>query len=346
MRVFFLFLLVFLSGCAGAKDVYVSRPALGTFVEITVSGLNKPEREIREGVNKAFAEINRIERLLSRFIPQSDIGRINTFACREPVKVTAETIRVLEKAIEFSRRTRGAFDVTIYPLLELWGITDKEKSPRHIPAAPQIAQALQKVGYQYIEIAREKNTVFFTREGMTIDLGGIAAGYAVDRAVGILKAAGISSALINAGGDIYALGVKGKTKWQIGLKHPRRQKEMLTILALQDEAVATSGDYQNFVEIEGRRYSHIVNPRTGYPCADVPASVTVISDDCTTADALSTALFVLGPQEGGELIDKVEGAEAIIVSILDGKLSAYVSPGIAKEVRLPEGITRHCFINY
>ncbi|MFH1245057.1 MAG: FAD:protein FMN transferase [Candidatus Omnitrophota bacterium] len=338
MRVVFLYLLVFLSGCAGTKDIQESAPALGTFVEITVADRDKSDKAVKEAIGRASQEISRVEQLLSRFIPQSDISRINISAGVEPVKVSAETISVLEQAIRFSQLTGGAFDVTIYPLLEVWGITDKGKKDRQVPTDSQIKQALSKVGYKYIEINQEQNTVFLPHQGMSIDLGGIAAGYAVDRAIKILKEAGIHSALINAGGDIYALGAKGRAKWQIGLRHPRRSSEMLATLALRDRAVATSGDYQNFVEIKGRRYSHIVNPRTGYPCAEVPASVTVLANDCITVDALSTAVFVLGPEKGQDLIEQLKGTEVIIGCIAEGRLIVYASEGLKKEINLPKDL--------
>ncbi len=321
---------LFLSGCSRVASlplIKMARPCLGTIVEITVADKDKPRGIVNRAIKKAFTEIERIDDLLSRFKSESDIGRINADAYNRPTKVSPETISLIEKSIMFSQLSDGAFDITISPLMEIWGFEEKHK--KHIPTAEQLKQALDKVGYQNIDIIKEEQSVFLAQPAMSLDLGGIAKGYAVDRAIAVLKQEGIESALVNAGGDIYALGGRDKDKkWQIAVQRPRKKDTILTVLEIEDRAVVTSGDYQKYIEIDGRRYSHIINPKSGYPCSEVPASVTVLTEDCVSADALATALFVLGPQEGIGLVNQLENTEAIVVSSQEEKLDILLSRGL------------------
>ncbi|NQS99724.1 MAG: FAD:protein FMN transferase [Candidatus Omnitrophica bacterium] len=303
---------------------------LGTIVEITVTDKEKPQQAKADAIKQAFAEIARVENMLSRFKPDSDVSRINSFAQHEPIKVTPETIRLIEKSNEFSQLTNGAFDVTIQPLTEIWGLATKYREDP--PKASQITKALNRVGYQNVKVVKNEQSVAFTQPGMSIDLGGIAKGYAVDMAIQVLKKEGIRNALVNAGGDIYCLGQPNQdNKWQIAVQHPRDKNSTLTIIELRDKAIATSGDYQNYIQIKGKRYSHIINPKSGQPCTEVPASVTVLSADCLTADALATSIYVLGPEKGMNLINQLENTEAIIVSFQKGKLGVRVSAGLQQK---------------
>ncbi len=282
---------IFFSGCSGPA-VKKTRTLLGTIVEITVVDRDKPRRAINRSLEKAFREIERIEQLLSRFRPGSDISRINRDAYLRPTKVAFETIALIEKSIRFSQLTDGAFDIT-----------------------------LERAGYRNIKILKQRQRVSFANAGMKLDLGGIAKGYAVDKAIEVLKQEGIKNALINAGGDIYGLGLKDRQgSWQVGLQHPRKKDVILAVLELEDRACATSGDYE--------RRGHIINPKTGYPCKDAPASVTVLAEDCLTADALATSVFVLGPEKGINLVNQLEGPEAIVVSVREDKLDISVSQGL------------------
>jgi len=172
---------------------------------------------------------------------------------------------------------------------------------------------------------------------MSLDLGGIAKGYAVDKAIVVLRKEGIEAALLNAGGDIYCLGGRDKNKkWRVALQHPRKKNSILTVLELEDMACATSGDYQKYIQIDGRRYSHIINPKSGYPCTDVPASVTVLAEDCASADALATSIFVLGPKKGIDLINRLENTEAIVVSLQEEKLDILLSRGLKGKLKFNE----------
>ncbi len=299
--------LIFLSGCTQppAALIRTCRPALGTFVEITVADKDKTPESIHRAIRKAFLEIERIENLLSKYKTNSDISRINKCSGHRSTEVSQETITLIEKSLEFSRLTNGAFDITVQPLVQ------------------------SKAGFSNIKITEQDKSVFLTNPEMALDLGGIAKGYAVDKAVVILKQERIKSALVNAGGDIYAFGIPQESKgWQIALQHPRKPDAILTVLEIQDKAVATSGDYQRYVKISGQRYNHIIDPRTGYPCADVPASVTVLAADCLSADALATSLFVLGPQKGIALVNRLENTEAIVTSVEQDKLNILLSRGL------------------
>lgn len=313
------FLFVFLSGCAQPHLVKKVQPALGTIVEITVADKDMPRRVATQAIEKAFAEIKRVEDLLSKFKSESDISRINANAYIRPTKVSSETITLLEKTILFSQLTNGAFDITVSPLMQAWGMRDKQKK-RYRPSEKELKEALDRVGYQNIDIIKQKQTVFLTHPGTSLDLGGIAKGYAVDKAIAVLREKGIKNALINAGGDIYAMGTRDEQKkWRVALQHPRKEGVTLTVLELKDKACATSGDYERYVEIEGNRYSHIINPKSGQPCTAAPASVTVLAEDCLGADALATSIFVLGPEAGVNLINQLKNTEAIVAGLQEGK---------------------------
>lgn len=336
-------LFIFLSGCAQPPLIKKAETLLGTIIEITVADKDKPRQFVYQAIEKAFAEIERVDNLLSRFNPGSDISRINATGSVRPIKVSLETIKLIEKSVEFSRLTRGAFDITVGPLVETWAI--KEKHKRRLPSPEQVRAALNKVGYQNIDIIKTRQSVFLVHPAMSLDLGGIAKGYAVDRAIAVLREEGIRNALVNAGGDVYALGMRGEAKkWRVAVQHPRRRKAVLAVLEPEDMALATSGDYQKYIEIDGRRYSHIINPRTGAPCEDAPASVTVLAEDCLSADALATSIFVLGPQEGISLVNRLENTEAIVASLSEdkpspcgqelGKLDILLSQGLQGKLSL------------
>jgi len=321
---------LFLSACTQPGLIREKRLALGTIVEIAVADKNKPNKVIAKAIEKAFAEIERIETLLSRFNPQSDISRINQDCYVRATKVSPETIDLLERSIEFSRLTNGAFDITVWPLIETWGVDQGKR--QELPSVEELVAAMDRVSYSYIDIIESEQSIFLARPGMSLDLGGIAKGYAVDRAGAVLKQEGIESALINAGGDIYAFGQRGEEqKWNIALEHPRKTDVMLTALELKDQAVATSGDYQKYIEIEGKRYSHIINPKTGYPATDAAVSVTVLADTCLAADALATSVSVLGPEQGLQLIDQLNNTEAIVISFRNGRLDIFLSRGLSEE---------------
>ncbi len=283
------------------KPLKQTEMIMGTLVEITVIPAN--EKAIRE----AFEALKKVDALMSTYKEDSEISILN----REgKAQVSEETLEVIEDAIKFSNLTDGAFDITCRPLINLW---KKAKKEEKVPTEEEIEEAISLVGYQRIIL--EGNQIRLEKKGMQIDLGGIAKGYAVDKAIEALKKNSIKGALVNAGGDLYALGTDPQgEKWQIGIQDPRDEDKIIDIIKVKDKAVATSGDYRRYFTLEGKRFSHIVNPKTGLTVQDVPMSVTIIGPDATTTDALSTGVFVLGPEEGMKLIESLPEVEGMIIS--------------------------------
>jgi thiamine biosynthesis lipoprotein len=273
---------------------------MGTFVEVT-----SPREEASQIV---FNEIKRIEGLLSKYDPESQISRLNKSG---KLKVDAEVFYILKKSLEFFSQSQGAFDITVAPLMDLWGFTEKEYT---VPDIEKIKKTLDYIGSDKIILQEVNNMVKFRLSKMRVDLGAIAKGYAVDCAVSKLKAAGIKSCLINAGGQIYCLGNKLGKPWKVAIQDPRDDK-FWGYLNLEDKAVSTSGDYQQYFFKDNKRYAHILNPKTGYPASSGIASVTVIAPDGLTADALSTAIFILGREKGEALAKKYPETQVKIVEI-------------------------------
>lgn len=283
---------------------------MGTFVEITCQD--------KAAINAAFEEIKKVERTANKFLRQSEISILNK---NGEIKASPDFLNLIKESKKYYALSSGAFDITVSPLVDIWKnkITraQEKKSEMLLPAEDELEDKLGLVGSDKIFINEQESLVKFTQAGMSIDLGGIAKGYAVDKAVLRLKALGINSALINAGGNIYCLGKKGKRKWHIGIQHPRNPEKLLFYLDLENQAVATSGDYEQYFMLGGKRYSHIIDPKTGYPVNNGLASVTIIAEDAATADALSTAVFVLGKEKGQALLNKIGNVEAKIIEEKD-----------------------------
>lgn len=274
---------------------------MGTVVEISVIPADE------EAIKEAFDAIKKVDELMSTYKPESEVSILNR---QGENHLSPQTSQIIQEAIKFSEMTEGAFDITCRPLINLWKRAKKEAK---IPTLQEIEEAKELVSYK--KIALEDDLVKFQQPGMQIDLGGIAKGWAVDKAIQALKKRGVRAALVNAGGDLYALGRRGLwKKWEVGIQHPRDQEKILTTIEVSDRGVATSGDYRRYFTLEGRRFSHIVDPRTGETVEEVPMSVTVVAPDATTADALATGIFVLGPEEGMKLIESLPGIEGLIVS--------------------------------
>lgn len=273
-------LLTALFGCQRKNVLYKdAQVMMGTFVEVI-----SPEKKAAPIV---FQEIKRVDNLLSKYKPESDISRINRFG---KLRVSADTMYVLRRAKEFYLLSDGAFDISVGPLIDLWGFTERKY---HLPNKEEIRKVLGVVGFDKIILNDGDNMIEFSVRGMKIDLGGIAKGYAVDCAVRKLVEAGVRDCLINAGGQIHCLGDRFKKPWRIAINNPRVEGLVETLL-LRDKAVSTSGDYQQFFIKNKKRYSHILNPKTGESVNNGIASVTVIAQDGLTADAISTSIFVMG----------------------------------------------------
>jgi thiamine biosynthesis lipoprotein len=286
-----------LVGCKNAPMYRETQVLMGTYVEVISPSSDAP--------SIAFTEIRRIENLMSKYKPDSEISRLNQLG---KLRLSPDTYYILKKAGEFWKISDGAFDATVGPLLDIWGFTRKHY---RMPSAEKIKNALSLVGFDKIIFDDANNSVKFKTKGMKIDLGGIAKGYAVDCAVKKLKEKGVSSCLINAGGQVYALGDNFGRPWNVAIRNPRANS-VVDYLKLKDRAVSTSGDYEQYFIKAKHRYSHIFNPKTGYPADSGVISVTVVAPDGLTADALSTSIFILGKTRGQDLAKKFPDVKTIV----------------------------------
>lgn len=298
------------------KRFTFSEPHMGTVFRIVLYAGDESAAE--KAAKAAFARIAELDGIMSDYRPASELMQLCKKAGGDPVKVSADLFAILARAQEVARKTDGAFDVTVGPIIRLWR---KARRTRQLPSAADIKKALERVGYEKIRRDSTKKTVQLLVMGMLLDLGGIAKGYAADAALEVLRRHGIRRALVAAGGDIRVgsppPGAKG---WKVGigpLKNPAAPPSQF--LLLSDAAVSTSGDAEQYVELDGQRYSHIVDPRTGM-AQQGRRSATVIAADGTTADAYATALCVLGHERGLPLIEKIPRAAALYVHEKDGKI--------------------------
>jgi len=326
----FVFLIFFISGC-GKKEYSKVEFLMDTVVEIKVYHKRKAEAE--KAINSSMEEMKRVEQKMSCFFSGSEVSRINKDAFLEEKKgsllvegwipISDELFSLLEESVLLSKLTKGCFDITIYPLWKIWKF---EGENIEVPGKGKIERVLKLVAYKNMILQNGK--ISFAKKGMGIDLGGIAKGYAVDAAIKVLKDKNINSAIVNAGGDMYVLGRKQGKSWRIGIRHPRREGEILGTIEVEDKAIVTSGDYERFFFSGGKKYHHIINPKTGYP-ADECQSVTIVAKEATFADGLATGIFILGPKEGMALIENLEGVEGVIVN-KEGDVS--VSSGLVSKI--------------
>lgn len=280
-------------------------------------------RHAEEALKAVADEVERLEGLLSRFIPGSEVGSINKWAGLKQVQLSPETYDVLVRATEFSQASQGLFDITIAPLVDLWDY----KNARQAPSNQRIQQILPLVNYADLTLDPGNRTAVMHKVGQSIDLGGIGKGYAGDRTVKIFRDYGVASAFTNIGGNVCALGTKPDgSPWTVGIRHPRQEDCLVGAISVVDKAVVTSGDYQRyFLDDMGVRRHHILDPTTGYPSESGLVSVTVLADSATVADALSTALFVAGMEKGLMLLKKYPEAEAVLI---DSALSVHITRGL------------------
>ena len=310
-----------------ADVVYRSYKAMGTLITITAY---TAEPELAVSVFKqCFEEFDRLEKMLTVWRPDSDVSQINKAAGGEPVKVLPEVITVLERAIALSRLTKGKFDVTFGALSGLWRF-DHQDQDNKIPDRADIEKRLPFVGFENIEVDKAAGTVRLKKKGVKIHLGGIGKGYAVDRAVAILRAAGLKHFMVQAGGDLYVAGTRGDRPWRVGIRDPRGARSVFFAAAeVTDATFSTSGDYERFFIKDKKRYHHIIDPDLGAPATPC-RSVTVMAPDAVTADALSTGIFILGPEEGLKIAEQLEGVGVVIV---DRNNKVHVSSRLEKGLR-------------
>ncbi len=287
-----------------------SLPCMGSLLEITL--YDKEIDRCRQAIKAAFAEALRLENLLSPFKPESELSKINRMAPHGPLKADPEVITLIQQALAFAHLTQGALDLTITPLMKLWGFRKPEKLLVP-PTTEQIQRTLKFVGYQKVIADADRSTVKYLSEGVEIEFGSMGKGYAIDRAVQILKNYEISQALVNFGSSTSALGSPpGQSGWRVAIRHPRSTGRVIDVVALKDCAIGTSGDYEQGLWLNSQWYSHILDPRTGYPAGT--ACTSVIAHTALEADALSTAAFVMGPVSGMRLLKNQAGVEGLIVT--------------------------------
>ena len=301
-----------LNGCATVAQEPAQRVfyAMDTAMQLTAYG-----ERAEAAIDAAVKRVDAIAALSSAYISGSDVAKINAAAGKAAVMVSPEVLKMIRTAVQYGKITQGAFDITVGPLISLWGIgTDHER----IPSPEEIHQALTLVGMDDIRIDEKASSVMLTKSGMSIDLGGIAKGFAADEVLRIFKEYGIESALINLGSSsIYALGQKPNGEpWTVAIRNPRQDGEYLCVVQLADQALSTSGDYERYFIQNGKRYHHIFDPTTGYPAEAGVMSATVVIDGktedcCMLADILTKAAFVSGTERGFAIIEGLEGSSCM-----------------------------------
>jgi thiamine biosynthesis lipoprotein len=320
------FFLVSLSSAYGSGSRGISREQyyLGTFCRITLF-----EKHPDDTFIELFSRIREIDDAMSTNREKSEVNAVNRSAGIDPAAVSPDTFEVVKEGIEYGRITNGTFDITIGPLVELWGIG---RESFKVPAEETIRERSPLVDYRFITL-RDNYSIFLEKRNMRLDLGGIAKGYAADAAAGLLRARGIESALVDLGGNILALGNKpGGSMWRIGIQNPLASRGIpIAAVKVTGKAVVTSGTYERYSEEKGRRYHHILDPSTGFPAENGLLSVSIVADSAVAADCLSTGVFVLGLDSGMALIESLAGVEAIFVT---EEKEIYISSGLADIIEI------------
>lgn len=306
-----------------------SQLLMGTVVEISVAGPISSAKAAA-AIDKAFAEVRRIEAKFSTFREGNAISRINNLKKGESLAIDDETFFIIGESVRYATLTEGTFDITVKPLLDLWGFSSHHN---RVPETAKVADVLRRVGIDRLVLDRNRKTITFSEDGMKIDLGGIAKGYATDRAIAVLCANGVRNAVVNSGGDIYCLGERSSGKaWKVGIQDPAVRNRVAGELLIRDAAVDTSGNYERFFRSGARTYCHIVDPRTGMPVSSPPFGATVIATSSMEADALATALVVLGPEHAEAMMESFPDTAFILVREPEGK---------ARETFTSRNIERH-----
>ncbi|MDS1005268.1 FAD:protein FMN transferase [Clostridium sporogenes] len=322
-----IFLPLIFVGCNSKTKEPVSRETylMGTIIDIKAYGKNA-EKAVQASVDK----ISDIENKMSVNIATSEVNKINKNAGIAPVKVSKNTLDVVKASLIYSKKTKGFFDITVEPLVSLWGIgTDKAR----VPSKDEIDNALKYVNYKDVIINEKESTVMLKIKGQSIDLGAIAKGYTADELKKVLIDHNIESAFLSLGGNIYVLGDKpDKTPWKIGIQNPLNPRgNFLGKISLSNKSIVTSGNYERFFEKDGKRYHHIFDTKTGYPAEKGLISVSIISDKSIDGDALSTSVYTLGLDEGKKLIESLKDVEAVFVT---NDKKVYITSGLKNTFEL------------
>ena len=281
---------------------------MGSRFDITVVASN--EKEGNEYIDSAIFEIARIEKLISSWDVSSETSLINKLSGIKPIKVDKELFGLIERSIAISTLTNGAFDISYASMDRIWNY---DGTMREMPSEEKISSSIKKVGYQNIIIDKEAQTVFLKLKGMKIGFGAIGKGYAADKAKALLIEKGVKAGIINASGDLNAWGKQANgTDWMVAITNPLNKNKVFSWLPINDSAIVTSGNYEKFISFNGIRYSHIIDPRTGYPSTGI-ISTSIMTSNAELADAISTSVFVMGVETGLDFINQLKGVDCIII---------------------------------
>lgn len=310
MKHILLFIIQFSFLYSWSQDVVQRRTLklMGSRFDITM--LAEDEKLANAYIDEAVEEITRIEKLISSWDLQSQTSEINKYAGIKPVKVDQELIDLIERSIQISKITDGAFDITFASIDNVWKF---DGSMKEMPDKETIQKSIKKVGYTNIVIDENKQTVYLKLKGMKIGFGAIGKGYAADKVKSMMIEKGVKAGIINAAGDLTTWGKQpGGKDWMVGISNPLNKNKVFSWFPVVDAAVATSGNYEKYVTFNGKKYTHIIDPRTGYPASGI-ASVTIFSKKAELCDALATAVFIMGTEAGLNMINQLKGVECIIV---------------------------------
>lgn len=295
-----------LVGCEGNHAYNRDVILMDTFVRIEIRDKHSRIENSRIA-EKAISAMKQAEKELNIYKNEGEVSIVNNLKKGEELTISPQLFGVLAETRRVSVITNGYFDITILPVIRLW---KKAKEESKMPSDENIKSALKKVGLSGWSLNREQSSIKFLKDDVMIDLGGIAKGYIVDIGIMTLVKSGVKNAIINAGGDMYCLG---KTRWKVGIRDPENTENIADVILVSDRGVATSGSYERYFEINGNRFSHIIDPKSGYPVNNDIESVTVIAESCMLADALSTAVFVAGSERGMKFIESMEDTECVII---------------------------------
>lgn len=316
-------ILIFLTCSLQAQQSYMrTLKLMGCRFEITVVAENQQDGD--HFIDLAVNEISRIEKLISSWDAQSQTSEINRKAGIAPVKVDAELFHLIERSLQLSKLTDGAFDISFAAVDKIWKF---DGTMQEMPSEETIRKSVSKIGYKHILMDPAASTVFLELPGMKIGFGAIGKGYAADKAKELLIKEGVQSGMINASGDLDCWGTKPDGKpWLVGITNPLNKEKVFSWFPIENSSVVTSGDYEKFVMLNGKRYSHIIDPRTGYPAHGL-VSATIFAPKAELADALATSIFVMGIDVGIDFVDQLKGIECILVDD-EGKI--YYSKNIQR----------------
>ena len=329
-------MLIALTGvCEAKREHLIQGRTMGTTYHIkVVAAASEDLSGLKEKIERRLLELNQV---FSTYIKSSEIGRFNALQqTGQKFEVSDDFMQVMRAARDIHRLSEGAWDGTVNPLVDLWSFGPTRREPR-MPSADAIKALVPKIGFEHIQI-KEPNFLVKNLAEVTLDLNAIAKGYAVDQVSELVAAAGYKNYLVEIGGEVYAAGLRPDgQRWRVGINRPQKDaafNAVYRVVSVFNQAFATSGDYRNFFVLNGVRYSHVIDPRSGYPVSNGVVSVSIIADNCTLADGLATAIMVMGAEKGIRLVDRLPNVEAfIVVEDSDGSLADFSSQGFISDAQ-------------